>query len=90
MSNSSVSTTAGKIRVDGTTNTGLDRTQNNTPLVNIVSPNANGLSHNKYLDFNVGNKGVVINNSANIGVSQIGGVVYANPNFKDMRKLVSY
>ena len=55
--------------------------------MNISSPSAAGVSHNSFDKFNVSQKGVVINNSAEDGVSVIGGAVYKNPNFqKDMRE----
>ncbi|MDA9231337.1 hemagglutinin repeat-containing protein [Rickettsiales bacterium] len=86
MMNSSVSTSAGNITVDGTTNTGLDKSQNNIPIVNIASPNGSGLSHNRFGDFNVGQEGAVMNNSANIGASNLAGALYGNPNFTNGRE----
>ncbi|MDR1696073.1 MAG: hemagglutinin repeat-containing protein [Endomicrobium sp.] len=52
------------------------------PVVNIVAPNSRGLSHNKYDEFNVDSKGVVLNNSLTASQSQIiGGEIEANANF---------
>lgn len=70
---------------DGTTNTGVDRAPNGTPLLNIAAPNASGLSHNKFTDYNVSPENLVINNfkgssSQMVGNSNLAGVVYANPN----------
>ena len=58
----------------------MDTAANGTPLVNINNPNAAGVSHNQFSDFNVSNRGVILNNSMQIGASQIGGIVLANPN----------
>ncbi|WP_417793945.1 filamentous hemagglutinin N-terminal domain-containing protein [Terasakiella pusilla] len=59
----------------------VDRTLNDTPLLQIVKPNASGISHNKFIDFNVGSKGLVINNATTNTTTQIGGAILANPNF---------
>ncbi|MBR9865892.1 MAG: filamentous hemagglutinin N-terminal domain-containing protein [Oceanospirillales bacterium] len=59
---------------------GVSESLNGTQVLNIVSPNTGGLSHNKFQDFNVQQQGLVINNSNINGVSQIGGAVVANPN----------
>ncbi|MBL0318900.1 MAG: hemagglutinin repeat-containing protein [Alphaproteobacteria bacterium] len=53
---------------------------NHTPVENIAPVSAGGVSHNALTDFQVGQEGVIINNSASNGVSTIGGVVLANPN----------
>jgi len=67
---------------DGTTNTSVDRAANGTPLLNIAAPNSNGLSHNKFTDYNVMTENLVINNrKGDVGNSQLAGVVYGNPNF---------
>ena len=51
------------------------------PVVNIVNPNANGLSHNKYDKFNIDEQGAVLNNSRKSAYSQIiGETINANPN----------
>lgn len=61
----------------------LERAPNDVPIVNIVRPNANGLSHNKFKDFNVGKKGLILNNSKTVGRSVLGGQILGNPNLKD-------
>lgn len=53
---------------------------NGTRVQNIATPNAKGLSHNKFNTFNVDASGLVINNSRINAVSGIGGAVVANPN----------
>ncbi|WP_051384453.1 filamentous hemagglutinin N-terminal domain-containing protein [Nitratidesulfovibrio termitidis] len=65
---------------------GMDAAKNGVPVVNIVRPNGGGVSHNMFHDFNVEPKGVIINNSNQPGVSQLGGVLANNPNFTDGRK----
>ncbi|MEX9874710.1 hemagglutinin repeat-containing protein [Providencia rettgeri] len=52
---------------------------NGTPQVNIQSPNSSGVSHNKYQNFDVDNKGVILNNSAVNTQTQLGGLITGNP-----------
>lgn len=55
------------------------------PVVDIVAPNAAGLSHNRYEQYNVGLPGVVLNNSLQAGQAHVGGEfqdVQANAQFR--------
>lgn len=52
---------------------------NGTPQVNIQTPNGKGVSHNKYSQFDVNQRGVILNNSHKAAQSQLGGMVTANP-----------
>ncbi|WP_197467403.1 DUF637 domain-containing protein [Thalassospira xiamenensis] len=58
----------------------MDTAPNGVPVVNITTPDGNGLSHNKFKTFDVDHNGVVLNNSAVVGQSQLGGHVFGNPN----------
>lgn len=51
-------------------------------IVDIVSPNSRGLSHNKYYKYSVDKAGAVLNNSLKSGSSVLAGELNANANFK--------
>ncbi|BDR98745.1 calcium-independent hemolysin HpmA [Proteus mirabilis] len=51
-----------------------------TQVINIVTPNNEGISHNQYQDFNVGKPGAVFNNALEAGQSQLAGHLNANSN----------
>jgi filamentous hemagglutinin len=63
----------------------LDQAQNGVPVVNISDPSQKGISSNKFSDYNVNKEGVIINNSTEIGLSELGGALYRNPNFQSER-----
>lgn len=57
---------------------------NGTDVINIVNPDENGVSHNKFIDFSIGkDNGVIFNNSMENGASKIGGYLTKNPNLKN-------
>ncbi len=53
---------------------------NGVPVIEIANPNGNGLSHNRFTEFDVRNPGVIYNNSLVNGTSQLGGALLHNPN----------
>ncbi|HHB9415347.1 hemagglutinin repeat-containing protein [Stenotrophomonas maltophilia] len=52
---------------------------NGTPQVNITTPSAGGVSRNTYQQFDVGQQGVILNNSRGDVQTQLGGWVQGNP-----------
>ena len=67
------------IAVSGTTNTAVGQAGNGVPVINIAAPNAAGLSHNQYQQYNVDSKGVILNNSTQaIQATQLGGNILGN------------
>lgn len=62
---------------------------NGRDVVNIINPNAEGISHNKYESFDIAkDNGVILNNSQENGVSITGGYVTANPNLSSNAQLI--
>ncbi|MBN6152550.1 hemagglutinin repeat-containing protein [Xanthomonas sp. AmX2] len=55
---------------------------NGVPVVDIVAPNARGVSHNRYSRFDVGPNGLILNNSAQISRTELGGYIAGNNNLQ--------
>ncbi|WP_376844020.1 two-partner secretion domain-containing protein, partial [Bordetella pertussis] len=53
--------------------------RNGVPVIQIAAPDATGISHNRYTEFNVRQPGVVLNNSTAEGVSALAGRISGNP-----------
>ncbi len=56
----------------------VDGTANGVPLVNIAPPSAGGVSHNRYDQFNVDQRGLILNNSIKPSQTTLGGWVGGN------------
>lgn len=71
-----IQNTAANIPIDQ--RAALLKAPNGTPIVNIRTPNSNGLSHNTYNQFDIGSNGAVLNNSIGSSSSQLAGVIAGN------------
>ncbi|MHB1238575.1 MAG: two-partner secretion domain-containing protein, partial [Gallionella sp.] len=56
----------------------IDTTANGIPLVQIATPNAAGVSHNQYTQFNVDPAGLILNNSQSTVLTRQAGYVAGN------------
>jgi filamentous hemagglutinin len=76
------------IPIDATTQ--VNQALNGVPVVDIKNPNAAGLSHNKYSQYNVGSEGLVLNNNAGNQAlqSQLAGQVFVNLNLDNAATVI--
>jgi len=58
----------------------IGKTANGIDQIDIAAPNNNGLSHNKFQEFNVDENGMILNNSAEMTLTRLAGLVYGNNN----------
>ena len=65
---------------NSTYNTKIDESRNGVPIVNISTPNDRGVSINEFKEYNVDERGQILNNADNVGRSYLGGLINANPN----------
>ncbi|ROM86006.1 adhesin [Pseudomonas brassicacearum] len=58
---------------------GVIESANGTPQVNIQAPSAGGVSRNTYSQFDVDNRGVILNNATTNSQTKLGGWIEGNP-----------
>ncbi|WP_020565936.1 hemagglutinin repeat-containing protein [Methyloversatilis thermotolerans] len=68
------------VAADGRTQ--VDVSPNGVPVVDIAAPNAAGVSHNRYQNFDVDRQGLVLNNSTEVQRSVLAGTVRENANLQ--------
>ena len=66
--------------------TSIDVAPNGVPMVNLAAPTERGVSVNRFSEYNTGSEGLILNNSVSAGISELGGVVYGNPNYQQSGK----
>ncbi|WP_300222128.1 filamentous hemagglutinin N-terminal domain-containing protein [uncultured Helicobacter sp.] len=70
-------------------NTSLDKAKNGVDILNVATPDKNGISNNLYLEFNVKESGLIFNNSTSaLTPSVLGEIITANPNLNTPASLI--
>ena len=59
------------IKADGTTNTQVTKTASGIDQINIAAPNSSGVSHNKFVDYNVNKTGQILNNFSGTNATHV-------------------
>ncbi|MEX9821385.1 two-partner secretion domain-containing protein [Providencia vermicola] len=76
--NVSASTIVADGKAPGNQQPTIVNTQNGLPQVNIQAPNRDGVSRNQYSQFDVDQKGAILNNSSTNTNTQLGGIIQGN------------
>ncbi|MEQ1976568.1 filamentous hemagglutinin N-terminal domain-containing protein [Xenorhabdus sp. SGI240] len=63
----------------GTQQPSVISTANGLPQINIQTPNGDGVSRNQYSQFDVAQRGAILNNSSVNTQTELGGLITANP-----------
>ncbi|EYU15162.1 filamentous hemagglutinin N-terminal domain-containing protein, partial [Photorhabdus aegyptia] len=63
----------------GTQQPSVISTANGIPQINIQTPNSDGVSRNQYSQFDVEQRGAILNNSGTNTETKLGGLITANP-----------
>lgn len=71
----------GIVPSDATETKVYESRNNKTPIIEIAEPNDKGVSLNKYEDYNVDQRNLVINNSVSPVISKFAGAIDKNSNF---------
>ncbi|MEQ1966499.1 hemagglutinin repeat-containing protein [Xenorhabdus nematophila] len=66
-------------RAPGTQQPSVIATANGIPQINIQTPSGDGVSRNQYSQFDVAQRGAILNNSGKNTATQLGGLITANP-----------
>ncbi|KAF1366711.1 hemagglutinin repeat-containing protein [Yokenella regensburgei] len=77
-SNISAALASSGITVNGSDTSVTTSSTSGASVIDIAKPNKNGLSYNKYSDFNINNPGVVFNNSDKDSVTDVVGNIQGN------------